>query len=57
MNHSTTARLPAFILSTVMTLGILVGVNALATQSPNAEAWLAQQGQMLVSCPVDSGQG
>lgn len=56
MNHSTTARLPAFILSTVMTLGILFGVDALATNSPSNEALLAQQGQMLVSCPVDSGQ-
>ena len=56
MNHSTTNRLPAFILSAVMTLGILFSVDALATADRANEALLAQQGQMLVSCPVITDQ-
>ncbi|MFN9448249.1 MAG: hypothetical protein ACK58U_01115 [Rubrivivax sp.] len=58
MNHAaTTTRLPAFILAAVMTFGIMTGLDALAITGSSSEALLAQQGQLLVSCPAPSRQG
>lgn len=57
MTPSISTRLASLGFAAVITVAILAGLDTLATTGQSAEALLAQQGTLQVSCTADGRKG